>query len=50
MPTASTMHVIAKSAEMIEGKVISKEIREMERKKVVPSIVEAWEVEWSYMT
>ena len=43
LPTASTMHVIAKSAEMIEGKVISKEIREMERKKVVPSIVEAWE-------
>ena len=43
MPTASTMHVIAKSADMIEGKVISKEIREMERKKVVPSIVEAWE-------
>ena len=43
LPTASTMHVIAQSSELIEGKVISKEIREMERKKVVPAIVKAWE-------
>ena len=43
LPTASTMHVIAKSSQLIEGKAISKEIREMERKKVMPSIIEAWE-------
>lgn len=43
LQAASSSHVIAKSLDLTEGKVIDKSIREMERKRVVPSIVEAWE-------
>ena len=43
LQTASSLHVIAKSTHLTEGKVIDKSLREMERKRVVPSIVEAWE-------
>ena len=43
LKSASRSHVIAKSLSLTEGKVANKNIRQMEKKKVLPSIVDAWE-------
>lgn len=43
LKTVSANHVIAKSFSLTEGKVPDKHFREMERKKVVPAIVDAWD-------
>ena len=41
--TASKNHVINKALSLTKGKVAGKKIREMERMKVLPAIVEAWD-------
>ena len=43
LKTASAAHVTGKSAQLTEGKVADKKFRELERNKVFPAIVEAWE-------
>lgn len=43
LKTVSANHVIAKSSSLTAGKVPDNRFREMERKKVLPGIVEAWD-------
>ena len=43
LKSASCSHVIAKSLSLTKGKVANKNICQMEKKKVLPSIVDAWE-------
>ena len=43
LKTASSMHVIGKSTELTSGKVAGKNLRQMERQNILPSIVQSWE-------
>ena len=43
LKTASKNHVISKARSLTNGKVADKKFREMEKKKVLPAIVDAWE-------
>lgn len=43
LKSASAAHVINKSSKLTEGKVPEKKFRDLERKKVLPAIVEAWD-------
>ena len=44
LKTVSFSHVIGKSYGLTEGKEVGKKFREMERQKVFPAIVEAWDL------
>ena len=43
LKTASSSHVIGKSSSLTEGKKVDPKFRTMERQKVFPAIVEAWD-------
>ena len=42
LETASTSHVIGKSLSLIAGKKVEKRFRQLDRQKVLPSLVHAW--------